>query len=992
MNELAKMLGLGLLSPVEKAYDYPTENNLRYVHLKDQTEDLIKYVCSNDGMALRYASTELITQEICEIAIKQNGLALQHVPDKFISYDLCYNAVAANGRALEYVPEKMKSLKLAETAVSYYLGDLYRYGYTNESYEEKRNNQIDNSKNQGEELDKYQGYPISFVPASLLTNDLIVKSVTYSPFSLRDVPVDKITKEISKLAVSLNGLALKYVPLTYQNKKLVAKALSNQPHAVFYALNSFVTQEMCNDLFEKDYSCFTCFPEKYITTDMCLHLIDIKRFVISKPSRQSMLEKFGTADVELITFNDFPEHMRNNKQVLDAIISQYKYGAFSIIKWNERIFLEREKCEEKSWRMPTNKNGREIFPLYRETLEYIIPKIVYPKEEIENAYPIAQKLSELENADIEDYTVSIPNALKNDNLTSIAAQNEMVIYDFSDDSNSEKVYYVSDIHIEHHVFGNKELQKALADAKSSKEKQTLFYKWLENKIDEMINGADTNATLLIGGDVADDVSLERTFFDWLRRSWKGTIITVLGNHELWDGSTPSDMRNPEFKPRTVEEIVFDYKDSAKNKYFLLENDVYVNYEGVESCIVPKNAILHASDEILTEFLKKCSTIIIGGIGYSGLNKEFNAENGLYRKTISDIDEDIRRTQEFLSLYNKMIKCAGNRRVIVLTHTPVQNWNSNAELYHKNWIYLNGHTHMNYIKHTEDGITVLADNQIGYGYKKIQNIESDEKEYVNPKWKLNGFIVDKIWYDPFDEYEDGIYNISSEQYKEFNAGRGILSNGCNYKGTLLMLKKECMYMFVLQTDKSLCLLAGGQRKKLDCYDVNYYYENMSAYTAKVNALIKPYRIAMQQLSEEVKKFGADGTIHGCIIDISWLSHIYVNPFDGTITPYWATDISSRKVFSTIQDLLQQTEQHLLSSYKKQIDSNHIPMIKNYLTKENEKCEFTLVPEWISGTEMYIPSRAFRSIQYVWEDNVIRIWNDDILHTDKNELSETINLLE
>ena len=41
------------------------------------------------------------------------------------------------------------------------------------------------------------------------------------------------------------------------------------------------------------------------------------------------------------------------------------------------------------------------------------------------------------------------------------------------------------------------------------------------------------------------------------------------------------------------------------------------------------------------------------------------------------------------------------------------------------------------------------------------------EPVPSNWKLNGFSTRKFWFDPFESYKDGIYQITSEQYEEFN---------------------------------------------------------------------------------------------------------------------------------------------------------------------------------------------------------------------------------
>ncbi|MBR6329662.1 MAG: hypothetical protein IKR68_08445, partial [Lachnospiraceae bacterium] len=409
--------------------------------------------------------------------------------------------------------------------------------------------------------------------------------------------------------------------------------------------------------------------------------------------------------------------------------------------------------------------------------------------------------------------------------------------------------------------------------------------------------------------------------------------------------------------------------------YLLENDVYIFFKNKKSRVVSGKIILDSSDHELKELLSKSSLIIIGGIGYSGLNPKYNAGFGLYRAAVTDIEEDKRRSILFKNIYDRVKKCAPDKKVIVLTHTPVCDWTS--EQYNTNWVYVNGHTHINSIKKTRDGIVELSDNQIGYGLSKIPNSKTPKYSYTNPKWKLNSFTLDKCWYDPFEKYKNGIYVISSEEYKDFNIGRGIMNNGCNHDGELYMLKHNEMYMFLLKTAKSLCLLSGGQRKKIFPNDVQYFYNNLDLYSKKVKMVIKPYQDIMEQISDEVKRIGGSGTIHGCIVDISFYSHIYVNPFDGKITSYWAGNMMSRLPFDTIQQHLEEKEPQLLNGYKQECINKSIPLIEKYMTTDNHNAELAVVPQWVFGTEMYEPSRIMRAVQYVWEQNVIRIWNDNIL---------------
>lgn len=968
---LEEKLNLKEETPIEYAYNNPTEHSLKSVPKINQTEDLVKYVCSNDGMALKHASKKLITPEICKIAVTQNSLALEYVPKKIISSELCYLAVMENGRALEYVPDDMRTKELVEMAVSYYLVNVYRhYDDTDEIYESKKKDITEKAKRQGEALGDYQGYPISFVPSSLLTDDLILKSVSYSPLSLREIPENKKTKEAIELAVSSNGLALKYVSLKKQTKALVNTALLNQPTAIQFVSARFVTQELCNDLFEKEYSCFSYFPEKYITVDMCLHLMKIKRFSISELNNYSLIEKYGTADVKIVTFDDFPDNMRNNKQVLDMIIRYCKYGALPIINWNERIDEEIKKAEEKKYlfyNMPTNKRGIKIVPLSEETMEYITPYVIYPEEENTevapaNIKPIVEMDRIKQYVNQKDEIIVPLEPASKESIPVIYKNGSLILHELSEDSSSQTIYYVSDIHIEHQLMNELEAELNKKEDKTQGVVNELLRDLLDERISEMVEGK--NGILLIGGDIADSIEFSRFFYSILVEKWRGKIISVLGNHELWDGTTLLDWINPAYKAREIEEIVNDYREMLSNyrEISLLENQLFINYKNERYRTISEEDILEATTEELRDIISKSTFVVLGGIGYSGLNEHYNSDLGLYRKAITSLDEDKRRASMFNAVYEKIKQSAYDKQVIVLTHTPVYDWSK--EQCNPNWIYVNGHTHQNSMIKHKNGVTVLSDNQIGYRPQK---------------WKLNAFTTNSLWYDPFESFEDGIHKITSEQYKDFNNGRGIKSNGCNYEGTLYALKRNGMYMFVLETIKSLCLMVGGARKRLERNDVQYYYDNMELYGQRILTAIEPYKNVLKQISKEVQSFGGTGTIHGCIVDVSWSSHIYVNPFDGKLTSYWALDMLSRVAYDDIKGLLEANEPELLERFMIEYKGKSLPLIEKHLMTSDNCSELAIMPKWVFGTEMYEPSRIMKSVQYVWEQNIIRAWNEGVLNS-------------
>lgn len=949
---LEQDLNLVDVSPVEMAYKEPTGHRLKQVPKLQQTYELIEYVVSNDGEALQHASKKLITEALCRIAIQESGLALQYVPDSLLTSELCDLAITENGLAFEYVPEEMRTSSLVKKAVRYDCGIL------------------------GE----YRKYPISYVPVKFINDALLVESVKCSPHSLRDIPQKNINQELVLAAVSKDGTALCYAPKKIINKEIIDVALANNPFAIeFIAKNrikrdmcleclekepltiryipyKFLNAEICETVFKRKSIAFKYIPEEYKTIEMCLNVINEETFWMLYGNKDSVF------------FDDIPCQMRNEKRVIDAIVSKFVNGASLLLEWNERTLEKNEIVG----------NAEKIEALNEEAIDYIKAKCeeeIARKQEKQNLSPTGMKILEISALDNE--ALLVPLETKNTVTLSKYFEEEKVFHDFTEGESSAKTfYYVTDVHLEH------QLQNVVENAVQEKKILVpVVLEFLNSKIQEMISTAEDNeATLLVGGDVAGCKELTVLFYRLLKAQWKGDVVFVLGNHELWDGKANADVND---EIRSVDEIVNEYRERVDDREndvserlyntYILENDVYIVYKNKPfggKRIVRENQILDASIEELTELFRKSSTIILGGIGFSGLNPQYNAEMGLYRSTVASLEADRGLSERFRKVYDKMKQCAGNKKVIVLTHTPVFDWAN--EPCNPNWIYVNGHSHHNQMDIKENGAVILSDNQIGYKPRK---------------WKLNAFST-LGWYDPFENYSDGIYEISSEQYKEFNIGRGISSNGCNYKGQIYMLKREGLYMFLLHSMRSLCLLNGGQRKKLERFRIRYYYDNMVKYGKAVRDAIKPYQQFMEAISKEVKSFGGSGKIHGCIVDVSWFSHIYVNPFDGKITSYWAIDGCSRLAYNSLQLLLEEQEPFLAEKFMLECKKQSLPIIsKHIMNNSNQKrAEIAIVPQWVFGTEIYTPSRIMKSVQYIWSQNVIRIWDENVLCPKENNKIE------
>ena len=81
------------------------------------------------------------------------------------------------------------------------------------------------------------------------------------------------------------------------------------------------------------------------------------------------------------------------------------------------------------------------------------------------------------------------------------------------------------------------------------------------------------------------------------------------------------------------------------------------------------------------------------------------------------------------------------------------------------------------------------------------------------------------------------------------------------------------------------------------DLAYYYDNLKKYVENVNQLLYRYVGGQQRISEFIKHLGGSGKIHGCIVDVERPNelegfsycHLFVNPIDGKVTPYFAYDV-------------------------------------------------------------------------------------------------------
>ena len=224
------------------------------------------------------------------------------------------------------------------------------------------------------------------------------------------------------------------------------------------------------------------------------------------------------------------------------------------------------------------------------------------------------------------------------------------------------------------------------------------------------------------------------------------------------------------------------------------------------------------------------------------------------------------------------------------------------------------------------------------------------------------------YDYFSDYPDGIYEITAQEYQEFHRGKNIRINFNREVNILYMLKKSG-YCFIHESmGGSFTILNGGALKKLDIDNINYYYQNMDAVVSRIKKPLDAYTKIQETISNEIQKIGGNGYIHGCIIDIDYFNHVYINPVDMKITAYWASDIIHKKVFPTIPELLKEECPILYARYAKLLKENSksLPFLEKYENKS-----LALLPQSYLDTDIYKVSREIKKMQKL-SSNILTAW--------------------
>ena len=451
-------------------------------------------------------------------------------------------------------------------------------------------------------------------------------------------------------------------------------------------------------------------------------------------------------------------------------------------------------------------------------------------------------------------------------------------------------------------------------------------------------------------------------------------VFILGNHEVFGLHMEKNC--------STRDVVKAYREAVELRgFYFLYNDLLCIDDDVrdrQSTRVYWShvTILHelelqqmSVDELRA---KTCHSrlLLLGSTGFS----HNHTESGFQY-----IGQDNDESYVFDAIYEKCVAALYDRPVIIATHTPFCEWHelsdhgtvpqgyAGDEYRKQGFVYISGHTHQNFFY--DDGMTrVYADNQFGY-----DNLQ------MKAKWLYVNIDV-----DIFDYYADGIYEMSRMDYIDFYRGKN-LQMVFNRDAPIYMLKKKGYYAFFIKRS-TWSILNGGMPHKIEgVYDIQQLYDHMDDVIAIIEEPLNRIMNYMKFVSDVIKRIGGTGRIHGCIVDIDYYNHIYINPVDGTKTPYFALNIVRKTIYASVPALLEERCPQHYAKYQELLLTD--PSAYNNIT---ELCNARLPGELngkismpYTNTGMYSISRVINKMQKL-RSQVLTLWPNVLPKASSSEL--------
>lgn len=293
---------------------------------------------------------------------------------------------------------------------------------------------------------------------------------------------------------------------------------------------------------------------------------------------------------------------------------------------------------------------------------------------------------------------------------------------------------------------------------------------------------------------------------------------------------------------------------------------------------------------------------------------------------------------------------------------------------------------------------------------------------------------KFFYDSYydtgfrpNNYVDGIHDITIDDYWTYYRDKS--STGIRpkfpYTKSIKFLKHNNFIMFIsVSSSGSTCILQGGKLKKIE-KPIQYYYDNMIEYGSLILDKFSKYWDTLYSIANQLKSVTPDkekvrktiyaeevqlykslglkvadfdewyeqkkdsiylsGKVHGCIIDLDYHNHIYVNPYDGTIAPYFAPSKYIRNVYKNIASLLSEKRPDMIEDFKNTFIAHKNETTSLVVVNSSEKHvlsrlsddEIDLYNVSVTDMSMYDISNKMNLLQPIYDSRWIKVWYDNIL---------------
>ncbi len=278
----------------------------------------------------------------------------------------------------------------------------------------------------------------------------------------------------------------------------------------------------------------------------------------------------------------------------------------------------------------------------------------------------------------------------------------------------------------------------------------------------------------------------------------------------------------------------------------------------------------------------------------------------------------------------------------------------------------------------------------------------------------------------DKYPDGIHDITVDDYWSYYQK---ISNNNRPKFVhtryVKFIKNSGFIMFVSISEKGTAsILQGGALRKLK-RPLQYYYEKLPEYANAVLSKFSRYWDALYSISKQIQsvipndkeikdgykgyalackkqngfilpyeawrdiyggEFTFSGKVHGCIIDIDYSNHIYLNPYDGSIAPYSAPSMYMKYVYKNVPSLIAAQRPEMLPAFNRAVDSStDKETTALVLADAKEKRMFSVLEQHeidtynvpVTDVSMYDVSNRMKQLQEIYDHHLVVVWYDNVL---------------